>query len=160
MVWSSYHAWQCAKKFSRLSIQIFATASPCLGPFLVLSVLSFYFGDATDMLQVTQRVGEWHSNFGSTALVIAINFCASNQDSTPTELSNLLLAQYAFLYPNPDNIDKSKTFCSAFIQELLATAHLSWIIGHADVPALDTDSLIRHGFVGALGLCAVSVSQS
>ncbi|KAG1759769.1 hypothetical protein EDD22DRAFT_782077, partial [Suillus occidentalis] len=109
---------------------------------------------------VTQRVGEWRSNFGSTALAIAIDFCASNQDSTPAELSNLLLAQYAFLYPNPDNIDKSETFRSAFVQELLATAHLSRIIGHADVPALDTDSLIRHGFVGALGLCAVSVSQS
>jgi hypothetical protein len=112
------------------------------------------------MLQVTQHIGEWHSNFGSMALAIVIDFCASNQDLMPAELSNLLLAQYAFLYPNPDNIDKSETFCSAFIQELLATAHLSRIIGHADVPALDTDSLIRHGFVGALGLCAVSVSQS
>ncbi|KAG2138128.1 hypothetical protein BD769DRAFT_1663695 [Suillus cothurnatus] len=82
--------------------------------------------------------GEWHSNFGSMVLAITIDFCASNQDSTPTELLNLLLAQYAFLYPNPDNIDKSKTFHSAFVQELLATAHLSQIIGHADIPALDT----------------------
>ncbi|KAG1747217.1 uncharacterized protein EDB91DRAFT_1245654 [Suillus paluster] len=61
---------------------------------------------------VTQCVGEWRSNFRSTALVIAIDFCASNQDSMPAELAELLLVHYVFLYPNPDNIDKSATFHS------------------------------------------------
>ncbi|KAG1889011.1 uncharacterized protein F5891DRAFT_1198892 [Suillus fuscotomentosus] len=109
---------------------------------------------------VTQRVGEWRSNFGSTALAIAIDFCASNQDSAPAELSELLLVNYGFLYPNPDNIDKTETFRSAFVQELLSTAHLSRILGHADVPVLNTRNLIRHGFFGALGLCAVSLERA
>ncbi|KAG1846542.1 hypothetical protein F4604DRAFT_1688357 [Suillus subluteus] len=109
---------------------------------------------------VTQHVGEWRSNFGSTALAIAIDFCASNQDSTPAELAELLLVHYAFLYPNPDDIDKSATFHSAFVQELLATAHLSRILGHADVTVLNTDGLIKYGFVGALGLCAVSLEHA
>ncbi|KAG2347029.1 hypothetical protein BDR05DRAFT_996814 [Suillus weaverae] len=109
---------------------------------------------------VTQRVSEWCSTFGSTVLAIVIDFCASNQDSTPTELADLLLAHYAFLYPNPDIIDKKETFRSAFVQELLATVHLSRIMGHADVPVLNTDGLIKHGFVGALGLCAVSLKRA
>ncbi|KAG1738089.1 uncharacterized protein EDB91DRAFT_1082851 [Suillus paluster] len=97
---------------------------------------------------------------GLLALAIAINFCASNQDSTPAELAELLLVHYAFLYPNPDDIDKSATFHSAFVQELLVTAHLSQILGHADVTVLNTDGLIKHGFVGALGLCAVSLERA
>lgn len=156
MLSCSWHA----KKFSRSSIQIFATTSPRLGLFLVLSVLPLYLGDTTDILQVTQRVGEWRSNFGSTALAIAIDFCASNQDSAPAELAEHLLVNYGFLYPNPDNIDKTETFRSAFVQKLLAMAHLSRILGHADVPVLNTRNLIKHVFFGALGLCAVSVSQS
>jgi len=43
--------------------------------------------------------------------------------------------------------------------DVLATVHLSWIVGHADVPALDTDALADSGITGALGLCAVSVCQ-
>src|SRR6267154_3542247 len=86
-------------------------------------------------------------------------FCTSNRDTSAKELSTLFLQQYAFLYPNPDEINKDETFRSAFILELLATAHLYHTLGHADVPALDTDNLAQGGFVGALGLCAVSVHQ-
>ncbi|KAG1901073.1 uncharacterized protein F5891DRAFT_1187771 [Suillus fuscotomentosus] len=109
---------------------------------------------------VTQCVGEWRSNFRSTVLAIAIDFCASNQDSAPAELAELLLVNYGFLYPNPDNIDKTETFRSVFVQELLATAHLSRILGHADVPVLNTRNLIKHGFFRALGLCAVSLEHT
>ncbi|KAG2152690.1 hypothetical protein DEU56DRAFT_727716, partial [Suillus clintonianus] len=109
---------------------------------------------------VTQRVGEWRSNFGSTALALAVHFCVVNQDSAPRELSTLLLHKYAFLYPNPEKIDKDETFRSPFVQELLATAHLAKILGHADVPVLRTDSLVKNGFIGALGLCAVSLERA
>ncbi|KAG1884619.1 hypothetical protein F4604DRAFT_1676738 [Suillus subluteus] len=88
---------------------------------------------------VTQRIGEWWSNFGSTALAIAIDFCASNQDSTPAELAELLL---------------SATFRSAFVQELLVTVHLSRILGHADVTVLNTDGLIKHWFCWDVGVRA------
>ncbi|KAG2119691.1 uncharacterized protein F5147DRAFT_767160 [Suillus discolor] len=84
---------------------------------------------------------------GSTALAIAIDFCASNQDSAPAELAELLLVHYGFLYPNPDNIDKTETFRSAFVQELLAMAHLSRILGHADVPLERAFSLLADNTV-------------
>ncbi|KAG0701709.1 hypothetical protein DFH29DRAFT_875728 [Suillus ampliporus] len=78
------------------------------------------------------------------ALVYISWYNVSGQGAT------LLLTQYMFLYPNPDNINKDETFHSAFAQELLTTAHLSHIIGHADVPALDTDTLAKSGITGAL----------
>ncbi|KAG1866579.1 hypothetical protein DFJ58DRAFT_724072 [Suillus subalutaceus] len=104
---------------------------------------------------VTQRVSEWRSNFGSTALAMVVDFLNSNRDTSPQTLAKLFLAEFAFLYPDPENIDKAETFRSAFVQELLTTAHLARIIGHADVPALDTNTLADSGITGALGLCAV-----
>ncbi|KAG1798351.1 uncharacterized protein BJ212DRAFT_1488648 [Suillus subaureus] len=109
---------------------------------------------------VTQCVSEWCSNFRSTVFAIVIAFCTLNRDTSAKELSTLFLQQYAFLYPNPDEINKDKTFCSTFILELLTTAHLYCTLGHADVPALDTDNLAQGGFVGALGLCAVLLEHA
>ncbi|KAG2073142.1 hypothetical protein BDR04DRAFT_1152495 [Suillus decipiens] len=109
---------------------------------------------------VTQCVSKWHSNFGSTALAIVINFCILNKDTSAKELAALFLHRYAFLYPNPDEINENKTFCSTFVRELLATAHLSHILGHADVPALNTDCLAQSSIAGALGLCAVSLKHA
>ncbi|KAG1813498.1 uncharacterized protein BJ212DRAFT_1300912 [Suillus subaureus] len=40
-------------------------------------------------------------------------------------------------------------FGHAFVQELLTTAHLAQIIGHADVPTLDTDTLADSGIISA-----------
>jgi hypothetical protein len=88
---------------------------------------------------------------------MVIDFLNSNRDTSPQTLAKLFLAEFAFLYPDPENIDKAETFRSAFVQELLATAHLARIIGHADIPTLDTDTLADSGITGALGLCAVSV---
>ncbi|KAG0698921.1 hypothetical protein DFH29DRAFT_1002376 [Suillus ampliporus] len=88
---------------------------------------------------VTQCLSEWPSNFGSTALTMVIDFLNSNRDTPPQILTKLLLSKYAFLYPDPENINKDETFHSAFAQELLATAHLS------------------RGITGALGLYAVSL---
>ncbi|KAG2145170.1 hypothetical protein DEU56DRAFT_732261, partial [Suillus clintonianus] len=108
----------------------------------------------------TQRVSDWRSNFGSTAATLVVDFFNLNRDTPPQELGQLFLHQYAFLYPDPENIDKSETFRSAFVQELLASAHLSRIAGHANVPALDTDTLAESGIIGALGLCAVSLERA
>ncbi|KAG1888205.1 hypothetical protein F4604DRAFT_1916127 [Suillus subluteus] len=106
---------------------------------------------------VTQHVSKWRSNFGSTALAMVIDFLSSNRDTSPQTLTKLFLDEFAFLYPDPENINKAETFRSAFVQELLATAYLSQIVGHADVPALNTDALADSGITGALGLCAVSL---
>ncbi|KAG1808944.1 uncharacterized protein BJ212DRAFT_1302836 [Suillus subaureus] len=109
---------------------------------------------------VTQHIIEWCSNFRSTVFAIIIAFCTSNRDTSAKELLTLFLQQYAFLYPNPDEINKDKTFHSAFVLELLATAHLYHTLGHADVPTLNTDNLAQGGFVEALGLCAVSLKHA
>ncbi|KAG1733919.1 uncharacterized protein EDB91DRAFT_1251223 [Suillus paluster] len=98
---------------------------------------------------VTQRVSEWRSNFGSTALAMVIDFLNSNRDTSPQTLAKLFLNEFAFLYPDPENIDKAETFRSAFVQELLTTAHLARIVGHADVPTLDTDALADSGITGS-----------
>lgn len=89
-----------------------------------------------------------------------IDFLSSNKDISPQALATQFLDRYAFLYPHPEDINKDETFRSPFVQELLATAHLQRTIGHADVPALDTESLAESGIIGALGLCAASVCQS
>ncbi|KAG1864385.1 hypothetical protein F4604DRAFT_1905370 [Suillus subluteus] len=109
---------------------------------------------------VTQCVSEWRSNFELTALAMVIDFLSSNRDTSPQTLAKLFLDEFAFLYPDPENINKAETFRSAFVQELLATVHLSRIVGHADVPALNTDALADSGITGALGLCAVSLERA
>ncbi|KAG2353225.1 hypothetical protein BDR07DRAFT_1496672 [Suillus spraguei] len=91
---------------------------------------------------------------------MVIDFLNSNRDTPPQSLAKLFLNDFAFLYPNPEKIDKAETFRSAFVQELLATAHLAQIIGHTNVPALDTDTLVESGITGALGLCAVSLEHA
>jgi len=93
-------------------------------------------------------------------LAIIIDFFISNKDISPQALATQFLNQYTFLYPHPENINKDKTFRSPLVQELLATAHLSCTIGHADVPTLNTESLAESDIIRALGLCAASVCQS
>jgi hypothetical protein len=88
---------------------------------------------------------------------MVIDFLNSNRDTSLQTLARLFLNDFMFLYPDPENINKAETFRSAFVQELLTTAHLARIVGHADVPTLDTDTLADSGITSALGLCAVSV---
>ncbi|KAG0699687.1 hypothetical protein DFH29DRAFT_780607, partial [Suillus ampliporus] len=86
-----------------------------------------------------QRLSEWRSNFGSTAIVIIIDFLSHNEDTDVVELARYLLADYAFLYEDPDTLDKRTTYRSPFMVQLVGTAHLQVTIGHADVPELKTD---------------------
>jgi hypothetical protein len=88
---------------------------------------------------------------------MVIDFLNSNRDTSLQTLAKLFVNDFTFLYPDPENINKAETFHSAFVQELLATAHLAQIVGHTDVPTLDMDTLADSGITGALGLCAVSV---
>jgi len=81
-----------------------------------------------------------------------------NEDSSPTELAEYLLFHYAFLYEDPDVIDKTRTFLSPFMLQLVATGHLQATIGHANVLALNTDALIVSGIDGVVGICATAVN--
>jgi hypothetical protein len=90
-------------------------------------------------------------------LAMVIDFLNSNRDTSLQTLAKIFVNDFTFLYPDPENINKTETFHSAFVQELLTTVHLAQIVGHTDVPTLDMDTLADSGITGALGLCAISV---
>ncbi|KIJ13593.1 hypothetical protein PAXINDRAFT_13554 [Paxillus involutus ATCC 200175] len=88
---------------------------------------------------VTQRVIEWRSNFGSTALAIMNDFFSHNKDIGTKELAESLLQKCTFL---------------------LATVHIHSTIGHADIPNLDTERLAACGITGALATCSTAIERS
>jgi len=100
---------------------------------------------------------EWRSNFGSTAIAIIIDFMAHNEDANAEDLAESLLLNYAYLYEDPDNLDKTTTFQSPLVLQLIATSHLQATIGHADVPALNTSALSESGIIGVIAICATAV---
>ncbi|KAG1849620.1 hypothetical protein C8R48DRAFT_677043 [Suillus tomentosus] len=107
-----------------------------------------------------QRLSEWRSNFGSTAIAIIIDFMARNDDANPGDLAEYLLSDFAFLYEDPDVIDKMKTFRSPFMLQLVATGHLQATIGHANVPALNTEALTASGISGVVGIAAAALERA
>ncbi|KAF9243070.1 hypothetical protein BU15DRAFT_59949 [Melanogaster broomeanus] len=109
---------------------------------------------------VAQRVNEWHSNFGSTALAIMNDFFSCNKDISTTDLSTSLLQKCTFVYENLDKLVKSEAFRSVFILQLLATVHIHSTIGHANILALDTEKLASCGITGALSVCATAIERS
>ncbi|KAG1763348.1 hypothetical protein EV702DRAFT_982922, partial [Suillus placidus] len=106
----------------------------------------------------TQRLAEWRSNFGSTGLAIMIDFFARNKDTEPKVLGTALISDFAFIFEDMDNIDPMQAYCSPFMLQLFATAHLHSIVGHVEVSALKTGVLAAIGMAGVLGICAASVS--
>ncbi|KAI5996479.1 hypothetical protein F5J12DRAFT_958066 [Pisolithus orientalis] len=60
---------------------------------------------------------------------------------------------------NLDMTAPEKAFHSVFVQQLLLSSHLTATKGYIQVPSLDTLSLVKHGVVGALGLCAAVLSH-
>lgn len=82
---------------------------------------------------------------------------AHNEDSNAEDLAESLLLNYAYLYEDPDNLDKTTTFRSALVLQLIATSHLQATIGHADVPALNTNALSESGIIGVIAICATAV---
>lgn len=85
---------------------------------------------------------------------------ARNDDTSPSDLAEYLLLDFAFLYEDLDVIDKMKTFRSPFMLQLVATGHLQATIGHANVPALNTEALTASGISGVVGIAAAAVSFS
>lgn len=85
---------------------------------------------------------------------------ARNDDANPGDLAEYLLSDFVFLYEDPDVIDKMKTFRSPFMLQLVATGHLQATIGHANVPALNTEALTASGISGVVGIAAAAVSFS
>ncbi|KAG1795903.1 hypothetical protein EV424DRAFT_1353337 [Suillus variegatus] len=98
-------------------------------------------------LKTIQRLSEWRSTFGSTAIALVIDFLLTNQDCDPQVLSRLLLKDYAFLFADMDLRDLLGVYHSAFMLQLFRKVHLASIGGHANIPALKTHTLATSGML-------------
>ncbi|KAG1794273.1 hypothetical protein EV424DRAFT_1548037 [Suillus variegatus] len=109
-----------------------------------------------------QRISEWRSNFGSTGLVIILDFLSRNSDCDSVQLAAHLLADYAFLFEDPDKPSPLTTYCSPFVLQLVGTAHLNAISGYIDVPDLDTHALATRAIrmSGVIALCAAAIKHA
>ncbi|KAG1745477.1 uncharacterized protein EDB91DRAFT_151167 [Suillus paluster] len=107
-----------------------------------------------------QRISEWRSNFGSTAIVIIMDFMTRNPDCAPSVLATFLLNNWAFLFENPDSPSPLTAYCSPFILQLFGTAHLNAIKGYVEVPSFDMHELAMSGMSWVLALCAVAIEHA
>ncbi|KAI6140160.1 hypothetical protein BKA82DRAFT_4019654 [Pisolithus tinctorius] len=106
----------------------------------------------------SQCLCDWRHGFASAAIAQLIAFFLNPQDPLPANTAKVLLDHFTFLYEDLDMTVPEKAFCSIFVQQLLLSSHLTATKGHIQVPTLDTLSLVKHGVVGALGLCAAAVT--
>ncbi|KAG2064564.1 hypothetical protein BDR04DRAFT_1145859 [Suillus decipiens] len=104
-----------------------------------------------------QCLSEWHSNFGSTAIALIIDFLMSDKGSDPQVLACILFKDYAFLYADMDLHDTLGVYHSTFMLQLFGKVHLAAISGHANVPVLKTHVLVSGGMIGAISLCAAAL---
>ncbi|KAG2111448.1 hypothetical protein DEU56DRAFT_762189 [Suillus clintonianus] len=111
-------------------------------------------------LLTAQRISEWRSNFGSTGIVIIIDFLARNSDCDSSTLASSLLASWAFLYEDPDNINPLTAYRSPFILQLYGRAHLNAISGHVVIPSLDMQALDTMGMSRVLALSAAALERA
>ncbi|KAG1829836.1 hypothetical protein EV424DRAFT_392168 [Suillus variegatus] len=107
-----------------------------------------------------QRLSEWRSNFGSTAIALIFDFLTSNNDCDPEVLAGLLLKDFAFIFKDMDKCEPDGAFHSAFMLQLLGKAHLSAINGHATIPALKTKDLATKGMAGVIAFCATALERA
>ncbi|KAG0701184.1 hypothetical protein DFH29DRAFT_806650 [Suillus ampliporus] len=105
-----------------------------------------------------QHISEWQSNFGSTAIVIILDFLTQNSDCDPVELTKSLLVDYAFLFEDPDKPSPLTTYHSPFVLQLLGTVHLNAINGYVEVPELDTHMFATRGMSRVITVSAAAVS--
>ncbi|KAG1775763.1 hypothetical protein EV702DRAFT_972585 [Suillus placidus] len=105
-----------------------------------------------------RRLSEWRSNIGSTALAIIVDFCSRIKDAPNAIVAKQLLKNYAFMYEDSDNISRETAYLSVSVLQMIASTHLSAIVNHTDVPALNTDELaLGKGMDGVIVLCVVTV---
>ncbi|KAG1862610.1 hypothetical protein F4604DRAFT_1683757 [Suillus subluteus] len=111
-------------------------------------------------LLTAQCISKWCSNFGSMAIVIIVNVLACNADCNSSELASSLLASWAFLYEDPDNINPLTAYRSPFILQLYGRAHLNAINGYVEVPSLDLGALAMTGTSCVLALSAAALEHA
>ncbi|KAI6145843.1 hypothetical protein BKA82DRAFT_4016052 [Pisolithus tinctorius] len=109
-----------------------------------------------------QRLCQWHSNFGSTAITLITHFLVLDPEigmpslTQAQELCSKLLEGFAFLYSDQDSRKLENIFQSYFVLYLLGHAHLQPCADSPDVPKLKIRELKNTGIKGMLALtCAV-----
>ncbi|KAG2095667.1 uncharacterized protein F5147DRAFT_656781 [Suillus discolor] len=107
-----------------------------------------------------QHISKWRSNFGSTGIVIILDFLTQNSDCDPVQLAKSLIAGYAFLFEDPEMPSPLTTYRSPFVLQLLGTAHLNAINGYVEVPRLNTHALATHGMLGVIALSAAAIERA
>ncbi|KAG1852597.1 hypothetical protein C8R48DRAFT_777417 [Suillus tomentosus] len=110
-----------------------------------------------DLDITAQHISEWCSNFGSTGLVIIMDFLSRNSDMNPVELAKSLLVDWAFLFENLNNPSPLTTYRSPFVLQLFGTAHLNAIIGYVEVRSFDMHTLATSGMLWPLALSAAVI---
>ncbi|KAG2144387.1 uncharacterized protein EDB93DRAFT_1251628 [Suillus bovinus] len=108
-----------------------------------------------------QWLSEWRSNIGSTALVTVVDFCSHIKDAPNDLVAKQLLEDCAFIYEDPDNISRETAYLSAFVLQMIASTHLSAIVDHANIPALNTNELtLGKGMDGVIVLCVIALERA
>ncbi|KAH0835022.1 hypothetical protein J3R83DRAFT_10758 [Lanmaoa asiatica] len=119
-----------------------------------------------------QRLLEWRSGFGSTALVMIIHFfweiLKGNPDSKESNTTIRDLAghfisppYFPFTHEDCDELDPARNFRSDFILKLISTAHLSKTISAANVQSLETAKLKKgYGMECVVALAAAAANFS
>ncbi|KAH0835465.1 hypothetical protein J3R83DRAFT_9104 [Lanmaoa asiatica] len=96
-----------------------------------------------------QRLLEWRSGFGSTALVMVVHFfweiikddvALKDPSGLVREIAKQLISPpyFPFTHEDCDNMDPTRNFRSDFILKLIATAHLSKTVSAVDIQSLET----------------------
>ncbi|KAI6037329.1 hypothetical protein PISMIDRAFT_47588, partial [Pisolithus microcarpus 441] len=93
--------------------------------------------------QASQRLAEWRSGFGSTTLAMVIDLFSKIDEQPHDEVASQLLEDYIFICEDMDEPNHARNFCSHFILQLVANAHLSKVSDALDIPALHTQELLE-----------------
>lgn len=171
--------WQRPSKKSFLpSTLTFSTRLPFMVLYLEWYVIPFIFARPPHCPllkcgQVSQRLLEWRSGFGSTALVMVIHYFweLMKHASMASEASNALVQQIAmhlispphfpFTHEDCDNLNPTRNFRSDFIIKLVANAHLSKTLHAATVQSLGTAALQKgYGMESVIALASAAVKFS
>ncbi|KAI6036963.1 hypothetical protein PISMIDRAFT_108813 [Pisolithus microcarpus 441] len=118
--------------------------------------------DGSVMAIIQQRLAEWRSGIGSTAICIVIDFFSKlDDDMDIVTTAEGLLEDYAFLCETPGNPSSEGMFRSPFLIKLLGTAHLNDIMGYVDIPQLGTKELAAgKDMAGIVGMASAALERA
>ncbi|KAF9234885.1 hypothetical protein BU15DRAFT_65319 [Melanogaster broomeanus] len=109
-----------------------------------------------------QRISEWHGGFGSTALAMMVDFFSRFDDNVDIRTAAVALHKdYRFLQEDPDEPSADRCYRSGFLLELIASMHLSNIVGFVDILGWDTQKVSRgEGQEGVIAIAAAALERA